>query len=115
MKHLLTALPLIALTAGMAFAQGAPKMPTAEIATDLGVTEAQLNSCFEANRPEPGERKAPPADAQSGQRPAEGQPKGEPGMPPEMLSCLQKANPKLTAESVQTVMQAHRPQPPQQN
>lgn len=113
MKHLLFALPLFALSAGMAFAQGGPKMPTAEIASDLGVSEAQLNSCFEANRPEPGERKAPPAKPASGdagQRPSEGQ-----GMPPEMLSCLQKANASLTAEKVESVMKEHRPEPPKKN
>ncbi|PTQ75198.1 hypothetical protein [Celeribacter persicus] len=112
MKHLLTALPLIALTAGMAFAQAgpaSPQIPTAEIAKDLGVTETQLTSCFGANRPQPGERKAPPKEATSGQRPEDR------GLPTEILSCLQKANPKLTTERVQSVMQAHRPQPLQQN
>lgn len=107
MKHLIYALPLIALTTGAAFAQNGPRLPMDEIASEIGVSEAQLKQCFKDNAPSREEMKAA---KESGKRPDEGR-----GPSPELISCLQEHNPQITAESFQAVMKEHRPERPAQN
>ncbi|MEG3661397.1 hypothetical protein [Celeribacter halophilus] len=107
MKHLIYALPLIALTTGAAFAQNGPRLPMDEIASEIGVSEAQLKQCFKDNAPSREEMKAA---KEAGKRPDEGR-----GPSPELISCLQEHNPQITAESFQAVMKEHRPERPAQN
>ncbi|PZX11165.1 hypothetical protein [Celeribacter halophilus] len=107
MKHLIYALPLIALTTGAAFAQNGPRLPMNEIASEIGVSEAQLKQCFKDNAPSREEMKAA---KESGKRPD-----GERGPNPELISCLQEHNPEITAESFKAVMKEHRPERPAQN
>lgn len=73
-----------------------PKRPTKEIAQDLGVTQDQFIECFSHVNPTPG-----------GERPESGE--RVHANKKVLLECLQKANPDITNESLDTVMDKYRP------
>ena len=117
----------LALAPTLSLAQGAGTPPAggdrnlAALAASLQVSEDQFAACFPAAGP--GQQGDGPPPSQSGQSPAPG--KGNPpadgqqppagpggGMQAELLACLQKSNPALTADQLMAAMQASRPQPP---
>lgn len=110
MKHLLYVLPVLAMTSGIAYAQSRPTLPVADIASELGVAEADLTDCLAANMPAqpPIDRPADGAE-KSGSRPA---PQAERSPAPEMISCLQAHNSEITADMLDDVMQKYRPERP---
>lgn len=72
------------------------KRPVKEIARDLGVTTEQFQKCFANVMPTPG-----------GDRPESGtRVQNNKNI---LLPCLQKANPTITNESLDTVMDRYRP------
>ncbi|MBI1214602.1 MAG: hypothetical protein GC185_02140 [Alphaproteobacteria bacterium] len=73
-----------------------PKRPVAAIAHDLGVTPGQFVACFDMVNPTPG-----------GNRPeSETRVKSNKAA---LLPCLQKANPDITNEKLDEVMDRYRP------
>ncbi len=73
-----------------------PKRPVKEISRDLGVTPDQFAACFNSVHPTPG-----------GARPeSSGRVHANKSV---LLPCLQKANPAITNESLDAVMDRYRP------
>ena len=72
------------------------KRPTGAISRDLGVTQAQFIACFNNVNPTPG-----------GERPESA--KRVHANKSVLLPCLQKANPAITNESLDAVMDRYRP------
>ena len=93
------ALGLTAIAAApfAARADADPNRPTALIARDLGITDAQFKACFLPVRP------APDKDP-SGQRQRMNK--------SVLLPCLQKANPGITNDMLDRVMDRYRPEGP---
>lgn len=89
-----TVLCLALGAAGAALADKDPNRPTGRISHDLGITQAQFIACFEPVQPAVGER-----------------PTGERTQANKrlLLGCLQKANPVITNDSLDTVMDRYRP------
>lgn len=72
-----------------------PKRPTDKVARDLGITQEQFIACFNHVHPAPqGER---PKSAQVFDNKSK------------LLSCIQRANPTVTNELLDTVMDRYRP------
>lgn len=80
--------------AGIALADNDPNRPTDRISRDLGVTQAQFIACFEPVQPAVGER--PTSERTHANKRL-------------LLGCLQAANPAITNESLDTVMDRYRP------
>lgn len=80
--------------AGMALADNDPNRPTDRISRDLGVTQAQFIACFDPVQPAVGER--PTSERTHANKRL-------------LLGCLQAANPAITNESLDTVMDRYRP------
>lgn len=72
-----------------------PKRPVKEISHDLGVTQEQFVACFENVQPAP-----------RGERPDPERVRANKAV---LLPCLQKANPAITNESLDEVMDRYRP------
>ena len=72
-----------------------PKRPVAQIAYDLGVQPQQFSACFENVRPAP-RGTQPTAERQHANKAV-------------LLGCLQKANPAITNEKLDAVMDRYRP------
>lgn len=72
-----------------------PKRPVDKISRDLGVTEEQFVECFKNVRP------APQGERPTGERVHANK--------QVLLSCLQEANPEITNEKLDTVMDRYRP------
>ena len=72
-----------------------PKRPVQQISRDLNVSSEQFVSCFEGVRP-----------ASQGERPSGERVHGNKAV---LLACLQKANPGLTNDQLDTVMDRYRP------
>jgi hypothetical protein len=96
---------LLLLIAGLAFAGQAtaqemlrndPKRPVEAISRDLGLTNAQFVACFDDVNPAPQGRRA------SAER--------ERANKAILLPCLQRANPLITNESLDAVMDKYRPE-----
>ena len=92
-----TLLVLAVCFATPALADNDPNRPTGKIAADLGIKEAQFKECFMPVRPEPNKR---PSGARQRSNKAL------------LLPCLQKANPDITNELLDTVMDRYRPEGP---
>lgn len=90
----------LVLLATSAHADNDPNRPTAKIAADLGVTQAQFIACFEPVRPEPGKN---PSGARQRANKAL------------LLPCLQRANPSITNDRLDRVMDSYRPEGPIRN
>lgn len=73
-----------------------PNRPTEAISKDLGVTQAQFIACFNHVNPTPG----------GGRPESEERVKANKSV---LLPCLQKANPAITNESLDEVMDRYRP------
>lgn len=73
-----------------------PKRPINEISRDLGITPKQFVECFNNVNPRPG-----------GNRPESGE--RVQANKQVLLPCLQKANPSITNDSLDTVMDRYRP------
>lgn len=71
--------------------------PTQQIAVDLGVSEEVFRTCFDPVHPD--RNKAPSATRQHMNK-------------AKLLPCLQKANPRLTNERLDHVMDRYRPEGP---
>jgi len=71
------------------------RRPVAQIARDLGIRPHQFNACFEHVRP------APQGSRPEGARVHDNKAK--------LLPCLQKANPAITNEKLDEVMDRYRP------
>ena len=103
MKRLLLASALLALSVNGTLAQdrnGPPKMPIADIAEALNVSESAAQDCLlpDQDGAQSGERKGPPPGPPSEAQKAE------------LLSCLSASNSALTAEKLESVMQSFGPQ-----
>jgi hypothetical protein len=73
-----------------------PKRPVAAIARDLNVTQEQFVACFENVRPTPGgARPESQARVQTNKQ--------------VLLPCLQRANPAITNDKLDAVMDRYRP------
>lgn len=73
-----------------------PKRPVAAIARDLNVTQEQFVACFENVRPTPGgARPESQARVQANKQ--------------VLLPCLQRANPAITNDKLDAVMDRYRP------
>ena len=73
-----------------------PKRPVKEISRDLGVTADQFVECFSHVNPTPGGERPESTMRVHGNKKV-------------LLSCLQKANPAITNDSLDTVMDRYRP------
>jgi hypothetical protein len=73
-----------------------PRRPVADISRDLGVTTAQFVACFNDVSPAPQGTKA------TGER--------ERSNKAILLPCLQQANPSITNQSLDAVMDKYRPE-----
>ncbi|WP_422375529.1 hypothetical protein [Roseibium sp.] len=93
MRHLLVCSLL--LFAAPALADNDPNRPTDKIAADLGVEETVFIDCFKPVNPEPGKY---PTGAQQRANKAI------------LLPCLQTANPAITNDLLDTVMDRYRPE-----
>ncbi|ASP31955.1 hypothetical protein [Labrenzia sp. VG12] len=93
MRHLLVF--ALVLFAAPALADNDPNRPTDKIAADLGVEETVFIDCFKPVNPEPGKY---PAGAQQRANKAI------------LLPCLQAANPDITNDLLDTVMDRYRPE-----
>lgn len=93
MRKLLVLL-MISLSAP-AFADNDPNRPTGKIAADLGIEEAVFIACFKPVNPEPDKY---PTGAQQKANKAI------------LLPCLQAANPSITNERLDRVMDTYRPE-----
>lgn len=86
----------IALVAAQpALADNDPNRPTDRIAADLDITEVQFIECFKPVNPEPGKY---PTGAQQRANKAL------------LLPCLQAANPAITNDRLDAVMDRYRPE-----
>ncbi|CAF0982080.1 unnamed protein product [Adineta ricciae] len=92
---LISAFVVLAATAAPAFLQNDPKRPVADIARDLGITADQFVACFNGVTPAP--RGSKPTDDQVHANKQH------------LLSCLQQANPSITNEKLDAVMDKYRP------
>jgi hypothetical protein len=72
-----------------------PKRPVDKISKDLGIQPEQFRQCFSNVSPAP-----------AGQRPESDRTQANKAV---LLSCLQKANPAITNDSLDTVMDRYRP------
>jgi hypothetical protein len=72
-----------------------PKRPVAMIARDLGIKAEQFVSCFEKVHP-----------ASQGDRPTSDRANSNKSV---LLPCLQKANPSITNDKLDAVMDRYRP------
>jgi hypothetical protein len=72
-----------------------PKRPVAEISRDLGVQPSEFRACFANVSPAP-----------AGERPSAERVRSNKA---KLLECLQGANPKITNESLDAVMDKYRP------
>ena len=72
-----------------------PKRPVAEISRDLGVQPSEFRACFANVSPAP-----------AGERPSAERARSNKA---KLLGCLQGANPKITNESLDAVMDKYRP------
>ncbi|RTR15696.1 hypothetical protein EJ903_22690 [Azospirillum griseum] len=72
-----------------------PKRPTALVARDLGVSQEQFIACFANVNPSP-----------QGTRPTSERVHANKAV---LLSCLQRANPTITNDGLDTVMDRYRP------
>lgn len=93
---LLGCMVLDAVMANPPIMQNDPKRPTEAISRDLGVTQAQFIACFNNVNPTPGG----------------GRPESEERVQANksvLLPCLQKANPGISNESLDAVMDRYRP------
>lgn len=88
---------LALLAAPPAFADRDPNRPTDRIAADLGIEEAVFIECFGPVNPEPG--KYPTGVQQRANKAI-------------LLPCLQKANPAITNDQLDAVMDKYRPEGP---
>jgi len=98
MRYLSTLFSLLsvsAVLASAALADNDPNRPTDKIAADLGIDEAVFIECFKPVRPEPGKY---PTGAQQRANKAI------------LLPCLQAANPAITNDLLDEVMDSHRPE-----
>ncbi len=93
MRYLILTAALIATTP--ALADKDPNRPTDLIAADLGVEEAVFIACFEPVNPEPSKY---PTGAQQRANKAI------------LLPCLQQANPAITNDRLDAVMDRYRPE-----
>lgn len=73
-----------------------PKRPVKEISHDLGVTADQFVECFSHVNPTPGGNRPETSERVHANKKV-------------LLSCLQKANPSITNDSLDTVMDRYRP------
>lgn len=73
-----------------------PKRPVGDISRDLGISSDQFVECFEKVNPTPG-----------GERPESAERVHE--NKSVLLPCLQKANPKITNDMLDKVMDRYRP------
>ena len=80
-----------------------PAPPTAEMAADLGVSAALLESCSPS---QPGER---PAQGAQPERPSREEHEAR---LTEMATCLQQGDASITAQALDEVMQKYRPAAP---
>ncbi len=85
----------LGLPGSMAHADRDSHRPTDKIAADLGVPEEIFLSCFDPVRPEPD--KYPTREEQRANKAL-------------LLPCLQKANPAITNELLDSVMDRYRPE-----
>ncbi|WP_269583085.1 hypothetical protein [Roseibium sp. Sym1] len=83
------------LLAQPAFADNDPNRPTDLIAADLDISQAEFIECFKPVNPEPGKY---PTGAQQRANKAI------------LLPCLQKANPAITNDRLDAVMDKYRPE-----
>lgn len=74
-----------------------PNRPTDKIAADLGVTEDEFIACFWNVNPDPDH--APDGSTQRANKAI-------------LLPCLQKANPEITNDRLDKVMDSYRPEGP---
>lgn len=81
--------------AAPAYADRDPNRPTDKIAADLGVPEEVFLKCFDQVRPEP--NKYPTREKQRANKAL-------------LLPCLQQANPAITNEFLDSVMDKYRPE-----
>jgi len=86
---------LALLVASPALADNDPNRPTDKIAADLEITEVQFIECFRPVNPEPGKF---PTGAQQRANKAI------------LLPCLQQANPAITNDRLDAVMDKYRPE-----
>ncbi|MHA7773676.1 hypothetical protein [Roseibium sp. M-1] len=93
MRTLVVTLAL--LFASPALADNDPNRPTDKIASDLGISQAVFVECFNPVNPEPGKY---PTGAQQRANKAL------------LLPCLQKANPSITNDKLDAVMDKYRPE-----
>lgn len=73
-----------------------PNRPTEAISQDLGVTQAQFIACFNNVNPTPGGNRPESAERVHANKSV-------------LLPCLQKANPSITNDSLDEVMDRYRP------
>jgi hypothetical protein len=83
------------LCAGNAFADNDPHRPVDKISHDLGITPEQFKTCFSDVNP------APPGAHPTAERTHANK--------AVLLPCLQKANPEITNEKLDAVMDKYRP------
>ncbi|WP_428671015.1 hypothetical protein [Roseibium sp.] len=93
MRYLILAAVLFAATP--ALADNDPNRPTDRIAADLGIGEAVFIACFKPVNPEPSKY---PSGAQQRANKAI------------LLPCLQQANPAITNDRLDAVMDKYRPE-----
>lgn len=93
MKNLLFVSALLVATPVLA--DNDPNRPTDRIAADLGIEEVVFIECFKPVKPEPGKY---PTGAQQRANKAI------------LLPCLQKANPAISNERLDIVMDKYRPE-----
>ncbi|OEJ69196.1 hypothetical protein [Magnetovibrio blakemorei] len=85
----------VAVFGTLSFADADPNRPTDRVAVDLGVSEAQFKGCFLPVHPEPNKY---PTGVQQRQNKAI------------LLPCLQQANPSITNDMLDRVMDKYRPE-----
>lgn len=95
LRLLVISFHLVGVTALAQVMQDDPKRPVAEISRDLGVQPSEFRACFANVSP------APAGERPSAQRTRSNKAK--------LLACLQGANPKITNESLDAVMDKYRP------
>lgn len=100
MRHL-AVLTLGLLIASLSYAnppmlKNDPKRPVDKISHDLGVSEQEFVECFNHVNPTPGGGRPESRERVHANKKV-------------LLSCLQKANPDITNDSLDRVMDRHRP------
>lgn len=73
-----------------------PNRPVDKISQDLGVTSEQFVACFNNVHPTPGGNRPESAERVHANKAV-------------LLTCLQKANPKMTNDTLDSVMDRYRP------